>query len=296
MIGTGGPVSNEGSPPFSRGLSDELLAWLFSDVGQQLRGAFAEHKLDVRIRGEYLNAYRANCSVAKVGWRRRDRQAELRIHRKFLVDTPLLLGGQAGGGNYVTLPATVEGIETYRSSLRTILHTVDDYIGEEGRWEQRCVAANLDGTPLLVIDRQIVNGRPPVKLDMLAVAPDASGSSLVAVELKRDLDNRIQHVAEQTLKYVRMLDPAGEGLRADIAASYQTVCGQLRALGLKACAPELVRPRMRVVGLVALAAYDERSTLLKRALESAGRLDRPIRFCRIDQDRLTLPAESNWFS
>jgi hypothetical protein len=36
-----------------------------------------------------------------------------------------------------------------------------------------------------------------------------------------DLDNRIQHVGAQALKYVKMLDPTGHGLRADVACSYR---------------------------------------------------------------------------
>jgi hypothetical protein len=59
----------------------------------------------------------------------------------------------------------------------------------------------------------------------------------------------------------RLLDPDGKGLRADIASSYRTVCQQARDLGLKACAPDLIQPRMPVVGLVALANYKSKSRL-----------------------------------
>lgn len=156
--------------------------------------------------------------------------------------------------------------------------------------------ANLEGTPLVVIDRQIVNGRPRVKLDMLALTVDRGEPTLVAVELKRGLDNRIQQVAEQALKYVKMLDPTGAGLRADVARSYRDVCEQLRALGFKSCDPALIRAWMRVVGLVALADYNPRSRLLGRALKAARRLDRPIAFCQLTGDRLTLPPSSQWFT
>ena len=281
--------------PFKRGLSENLIKWLTTAAGRALCAAFAEHKLDVRLRGDYLNAYRAECSVAKVGWNGIQKRAVLSIHWKYLADTPELLASHGHSG-YCDLPLSAEIVRTYCSSLPTILRTVEDYIGEEGRWEQRCVEANLEGTPLLVIDRQIVNGRPLIKLDILAVAPGTGDATLVAVELKRDLDNRIQEVPKQALKYVEMLDPDGLGLRADIAASYGDVCRQLRMLGFNACDPALVRPGMPVVGLVALANYNERSRLLGRAREVASRLDRPIRFCRLDRDHLTLPPESEWFT
>ncbi len=281
--------------PFKRGLSEDLIKWLTGATGRALCAAFAQHKLDVRLRGDYLNAYRAECSVGKVKWQGVQKRAVLSIHWKYLANTPELLTSHKHG-DYCDLALSAELTETYCSSLPTILRTVEDHhhIGKEGRWEQRCVEANLEGTPLLVIDRQIVNGR--LKLDMLAVAPGTGDATLVAVELKRDLDNRIQDVPKQALKYVKMLDPDGLGLRADIAASYGDVCRQLRMLGFKACDPALVRPGMRVVGLVALADYTERSRLLGRAREVASHLDRPIRFCRLDRDHLTLPPESEWFT
>jgi hypothetical protein len=280
---------------FKRGLSEDLIKWLTTAPGRVLCAAFAEHKLDVRLRGDYLNAYRAECSVAKVEWQGVLKRAVLSIHWKYLANTPELLTSPKRG-EYCYLALSAEHTKTYCSSLPMILRAVEDYIGEEGRWEQRCVEANLEGTPLLVIDRQIVNGRPLIKLDILAVAPGTSGATLVAVELKRDLDNRIQDVPKQALKYVEMLDPDGFGLRADIAASYADVCRQLRMLGFKACDPALIRPGMRVVGLVGLANYNEKSRLLGRAREAASHLDRPIRFCRLDGDQLTLPPESEWFT
>jgi hypothetical protein len=284
----------DSSTPFARGLSSELLAWLMSPEGRALIGAFAEHGLDVRLRGDYFNAYWANCSIAKVSWLPRRNRPLLRIHRKYLVDAPPLTA--KGRGDYVGFDlSTTDGV-AYRSSLPAILGAAEKHIGEEGRWEQRTIDSNLVGTPLLVIDRQVVNGKPRVELDMLAVATAADKPMLVAVELKRDLDNRIQHVAEQALKYVKMLDPDGTGLRADIATSYRTVCQQLRDLGLKACAPDLIQLRMPVVGLVALANYNSKSQLLDRALEAARRLDRPIRFCHLDGNHPRLPAPSEWFS
>ena len=144
--------------PFKRGLSENLIRWLTTATGRALCAAFAEHKLDVRLRGDYLNAYRAECSVAKVGWQEVQKRAVLGIHWKYLANTPELLTGHKHG-HYCDLVLSAELTETYCSSLPAILRAVEGYSDEEGRWEQRCVEANLDGTPLLVIDRQIVNGR-----------------------------------------------------------------------------------------------------------------------------------------
>jgi hypothetical protein len=249
---------------FARGLSSAFLAWLKNDTGRKLLDTFVEHDLDVRIRGDYLNAYKAECSVAKLSWQARKELPLLSIHRAYLINAPLLnVRDNADYANFDVLP---EHVDVYRTSLPGILNAVLPHIGEEGRWEQRCVDANLEGTPFVVIDRQIVNRRPPVKLDMLAVATMSEVPTLVAVELKRDLDNRIQDVASQALKYVTMLDPT------------------------------LIQPGMPVVGLVALANYNPKSQLLERALNSARSLERLIRFCHLANDRPTIPPMSRWFS
>ena len=114
------------------------------------------------------------------------------------------------------------------------------------------------------------------------------------LELKRDLDSRIQHVPVQLARYLDMLDPDGRGLREDVAESYRQVCEQLRALGRSAPDPSLIQPGMEVIGLVALANYNPKSALLGRALEKAGKLERRIYFCFLGTNGI-VPAPSRWF-
>jgi hypothetical protein len=278
---------------FQRGLSDAFVSWLRGETGRDLIDAFVGYGLDVRLRGDYLNAYRVNCSVAKVVWQPRRRAPMIEVSRKYLVDTPLL--PSIRDENYVRLGLSTEGCRAFRDALPKILGTVDtSYCSPEGAWERDCVASNLEGTPLLVIDRQIANDR--ARLDVLAVAVDSATPKIVAVEIKRDLDSRIQHVPAQAYKYMRMLDPTGSGLRADVASSYQRVCAQLRRIGFKACAPHLIRQGMPVLGLVALANYNARSEYLDRAKRRAQELDRPVRFCFLKGERPILPPPADWFS
>ena len=128
------------------------------------------------------------------------------------------------------------------------------------------------------------------------MAPSEDEPTLVAVELKRDLDNRIQEVASQTHAYLEMLDPSGAGLREDVARSYKLVCGQLKDLGLKAPSPDLIEVGMPVVGVVALANYNPKSKLLDRALADARSLERKVHFCRIEDGDLILPPPACWSS
>jgi hypothetical protein len=286
---------------FHRGLKEDFFAWLQTGSGNKLVALFKKHRLDVRLRDNYLNAYAAQCSLAKVQWSNRAGPS-LVIHKAFLRDSQhSALARQPNlkpeHDPYARFAVTPEFVEAYTEALPAIRKLVAArYVKPEGQWEEECSNANLEGTPLLVIDRQIVSGKPAVRLDVLAIGGADSEPFMVAVELKRDLDNRIQDVPEQTAKYLRMLDPDGAGLRADVAESYVEVCRQLRALGFKAPDPNLVSAGMRVEGLVALADYNEKSELLRRAFEQARRLDREIRFCRISDTDLKLPSEAEWQS
>ena len=286
---------------FNRGLKEDFFAWVQCGSGKKLVALFKKHHLDVRLRDNYLNAYDAQCSLAKVQWSNRSGPS-LVIHKAFLRDSqrsPLAHQPNVNGEHqpYARFAVTPEFVEAYAEALPAIWKLVAaDYVKPEGKWEEECSNANLQSTPLLVIDRQIVSGKPAVRLDVLAIGGADSTPFMVAVELKRDLDNRIKDVPKQTAKYLRMLDPDGEGLRADIARSYVDVCRQLRALGFKAPDPELLQPGMRVAGLVALGNYNEKSKLLAMAFAEARKLDREIKFCKLGKDNLVLPAETEWIS
>lgn len=285
--------------PFHRGLSEDFFAWLQTDPGRKLVTLFKKHRLDVRLRDNYLNAYLAQCSLANLRWNDKKQTATLAIHKAFLRGSPLALQPNLNSERnaYARFTVTRQFADAYASALPAIQEVVAaGYLKPEGVWEEDCSNANLYGTPLLVIDRQIVSGKPAARLDLLAIGNADSTPFMVAVELKRDLDSRIQQVPEQTAKYLRMLDPDGTGLRKDVAESYADVCRQLGALGFPAPDPDHVSAGMRVEGLVALADYNEKSDLLRRAFARSLLLDREIRFCRISNTDLILPAESEWIS
>jgi hypothetical protein len=274
--------------PFSRGLSPSFMDWLSRSPGRSLLDLFERHGLDVRLRDDYLNAYQAQCSIAKLEWR--SGRPHLTISTKYIVETGLALSTS----DYTSFPVDDTFVERYALALPFIrATTAATYAKEEGLWEERCVRANLRDTPLVVLDRQIANTR--MRLDVLAVYATHE-PALVAIELKRDLDGRIQHVAIQAAKYAAMLDPDGWGLRTDVAESYARVCAQMRALSLAAPDPSLIRSRMPVLAVVGLANYNERSQLLARARRSALTLPRTVKFCFLDENNLTLPSAEEWFA
>jgi hypothetical protein len=267
------------------------MAWLSSDTGRHLLGLFDQLQLDVRLRNNYFNAYRAQSSVAKVSWQNRSRIARVEIDRAYLVDTDLIPDDR----KIQKFDVSEDFLELYERELPRIRSTVDKhYASPEGEWEAKCVRANLKRPTFRIVDRQIVNSRPPLRLDVLAISTEDDAPAVLATELKRDLDSRIQHVPVQLARYLDMLDPDGRGLREDVAESYRQVCEQLRALGRSAPDPSLIQPGMEVIGLVALANYNPKSALLGRALEKAGKLERRIYFCFLGTNGI-VPAPSRWF-
>jgi hypothetical protein len=277
--------------PFRRGLSPGFMDWLAGDVGCRLLALFDRFQLDVRLRNNYLNAYRAQSSVARVRWLSGKRIARVEIDRAYLERTRLLLNNK----KIQKFDVSDEFLDLYERELPRIRSTVDNhYASPEGVWEAKCMRANRERSSFQIVDRQIANSRPPLRLDVLAVSTEGEAPAVLATELKRDLDSRIQHVPVQLARYLDMLDPGGRGLRGDVAESYRLVCEQLRTLGRNAPDPRLIHPGMDVIGLVALANYNPKSALLGRALEKAGALERRIHFCFLGTNGV-VPPSSRWF-
>ena len=286
-----GPVAEHELTPFRRGLSQDFMAWLGSSTGHRLLGLLNRFQLDVRLRNNYFNAYRAQSSVARVKWQTRKGLARVEIDRAYLERSRLLFDGS----KIQKFDVSDEFLDLFGRDMPRIRSTVDkQYASPEGEWEAKCVRANLDRVAFQIVDRQIVNSRPPLRLDVLAVSTEGDRPTVIATELKRDLDSRIQHVPVQLARYLDMLDPGGKGLRGDVAESYRMVCEQLRALGRNAPDPSLMQAGMDVVGLVALANYNPKSALLGRALRQAGTLERRIHFCFLNTSGVVPPA-SHWF-
>ncbi len=276
---------------FRRGISPDFMEWLGNSSGRRLLGLCDRFQLDVRLRNDYLNAYRAQSSVARVEWQIRKGCPRIQIDRAYLERTRLLQDDK----KIQKFDVSDEFLNLYEQDLPRIRSTVDkQYASPEGEWEARCVRANLKRATFQIVDRQIVNSRPPLRLDVMAISTEGDRPVILATELKRDLDSRIQHVPDQLAGYLDMLDPGGKGLREDVAISYRLVCEQLLKLGRAAPDPGLVQPGMNVIGLVALANYNPKSALLGRALEKAGTVDRRIHFCFLGTNGV-VPPSSRWF-
>ena len=276
---------------FQRGLSDLLFKDLLHGPCRTVLRAALGAGLDVRLRDNYLNLYFRGRSLARIRGRRRA-PARLKIHYKYLAADRI---GDCGGrrsGDYCDFDVDDAFAVVYAANLDTTIERARVYVGREEDVELRLLERNDRTAAVCCFDRQVqVPGIRP-RLDLVGFLA-ANVPAVVAIEVKRFRDNSIQKVPRQLNKYLEILDPTREGLRDDVARSYRTVCGQLRALGLSAPDPERITAGMPVRGLVIASDYNPRSILLARAHELAETLERPIELWQ-PPDGVFIPGPEQW--
>ena len=277
---------------FQRGLSDTLLQDLLHGPSGTILRACTDAGLDVRLRDNYLNLYFRGRSLARIAGRRRG-PATLKIHRKYVVDDKI--GGHAGHGtkNYCAFELNPAFAEAYASQLEAIINRARSYTGPEEDVELRLLTRNDGTVAVCCFDRQIQVPGIRRRLDLMGFLA-GEVPALLAIEVKRYPDPRIQHVPQQLHEYLEILDPTQGGLRADIARSYRTVCCQLRTLGLPAPDSAEIAAGMPVKGLAIVSHYNPRSRLLPRAHECAARLKRPIHLWQPADDEFLIPVADRW--
>ena len=221
--------------PFRRGLSDRLLEDLLDGPCATVFRACVDAGLDVRLRSGYVNLYFGGRSMARIVGRRRVPH-KLWIHAKYV---PGHIGGLAGqpSGSYLAFDVDAGFAETYATELRSLIRRAEEHVGHEENVELELLRHNAEPAQVCCFDRQIQVPGIRSRLDIVGLTAGRA-PALVAIEVKRYPDNRIQDVPGQLHEYLEILDWGGEGLRGDVAESYRTVCTQLRRLGRPAPEPE----------------------------------------------------------
>ena len=277
---------------FQRGLSDTLLRdLLHGPCGTVLR-ACRDAGLDIRLRDDYLNLYFRGRSLARIAGRRRH-PAKLEIHHKYVVADRI--GHRAGRrrNEHCEFEVDAKFADVYAAHLDTIITRARKYVGREEDVELRLLERNDGTAAVCCFDRQIQVPGIRRRLDLIGFLV-GEVPALVAIEVKRYPDPRIQHVPQQLHEYLEILDPTQVGLRADVARSYRTVCYQLRTLGLPAPDPEKIAAGMPVKGLAIVSHYNPRSRLLPRAHELAAKLERPMHLWQPADGEFLIPRPDRW--
>lgn len=277
---------------FRRGLSDKLFEDLRGGPCATVLRACAAAGLDVRLRADYVNLYYRGRSMARIGGRSRH-PAKLQINRKYVVADRIgeFIGRRSG--SYVAFDVDADFAEAYATHLDTLIERARKHAGPEEDVELRVLECNDGEAAVCCFDRQIQVPGTRRTLDVIGLLTDGE-PVLVAIEVKCYPDGRIQDVPRQLYEYLQILDPSGEGLRADVARSYRTVCEQLRALGLPAPDPVRITVGMPVKGLVIVSGYDPNSKLLPRAHKLAAKLERPMYLWRPGAGEFLIPPPERW--
>lgn len=277
---------------FDRGLCAEFLDDLKCGVSAPLLDACRDAGLDVRLRDDYLTAYSVGRAVTTLRWHRSGVRFE--VHRKYLSAEAFRGVARRVRGDTVVFPVTDDFAARFPVELPGLLHEAAEYVKVEELCEATFLSQNAGDGPFACVDRQV--GVPGTRsyVDVVGVL-DGERSALVLVELKRDLDNRIQTVPSQVARYLEIFSPGGEGLREDVARSFGVVASQLRDLGFAAPDPGAFDVGMPVLGLVVLVRYNPRSELLERAHRAAGDLAHPVWLWNAEDDeQLQVPPRPTW--
>ena len=277
---------------FRRGLSGALLEDLLHGPSGMVLRACRAAGLDVRLRDNYVNLYFRGRSLARIAGRRRH-TAKLAIHHKYVIAERI--GDRTGrrNGDYCAFDVDMSFAKIYATHLDIVIERARAYVGPEEDVELRLLEGNDSTAAVCCFDRQIQVPGTRRTLDLMGCLAGRE-PALVAIEVKRYPDSRIQDVPQQLHDYLDIFDPKGEGLRADVAQSYQTVCGQLRTLGLPAPEPARIKAGMPVKGLVILSDYNPRSRLLSRAHECAAALQRPLHLWQPPKGKFLIPNPEGW--
>ena len=273
---------------FQRGLSDALLQDLLRGPCRTVLRASRDIGLDVRLRNDYASLYFRGRSLARVVGRRRH-PAKLKIHHKYVVADRI--GDYVGrrSGDDCVFDVDSAFAKVYAAHLNALIKRAHPYVGPEEDVELRLLERNDSTAAVCCFDRQVQVPRTRRTLDLMGFLA-GHVPSLVAIELKRYPDARIQDVPQQLHDYLEIFDPIREGLRADVALSYRTVCKQLRTLGLSAPDPAQITAGMPVKGLVIVSDYNPRSRLLPRAHELAAKLERPLHLWQPADGEFLIPV------
>ena len=280
------------SREFQRGLSDALLRDLLHGPSGTVLRACRDIGLDVRLRDNYLNLYFRGRSLARIVGCRRG-PAKLEIHHKYVVADRI--GDRTGrrSGDYCAFYVDAVFAEVYAAHLDTMIKRASRYAGPEEDVELRLLKRNDSTAAVCCFDRQIQVPGTRRTLDLMGFLADEV-PALVAIEVKRYPDLRIQYVPRQLHEYLKILDPTQEGLRDDVARSYRRVGEQLRTLGSSAPDPTRITAGMPVKGLVIVSDYNPRSRLLARAHALATKLERPMHLWQPADGQFLIPGPRRW--
>ncbi len=276
--------------PFARGLTEDFMRELIQGRFTPLLSASLDRGLDLQIRENYINVYASGRSVLQL--RERGLAYEANIHRTFRDNTLL---ADTADRQYRCFAADDAFVMTYLSEMGTVISNALATAKSEAAIEEHMIRRScLTDSPVVFLDRQIQTHGIRKRLDLVALScPCNEEASVILVEIKQGLDNRIQELMTQIREYHDVFAPGG-GLRQDVTSSYQTVVHQKKQLGVIPDNVTYPSQPPRVECLLVLYAYNPKSRLLDRLRESARSSALRPKLVLIEEGCYGLPPSEEW--
>ncbi len=228
--------------PFGRALSDEAMkvagklvsektGWL-PDLLANWAPSGSTGMLRIAIRNGYMSFYVKGQSIAKITYNRRDRKLALRIHKKYVIDSPRDEKG------YITFD--MEGNSTGDNKMKyNDLQTLDAWINRSSNYtneEKRNIDTLIDETPT-IIDLEMGlpaydGGKNSLRIDIVSLEGNADDLRLAFSEAKMISDSRLRSSIQQPKvlgqidRYRVYLDSRER--RQRIVEAYRQTCGIIR--------------------------------------------------------------------
>jgi hypothetical protein len=195
-------------------------------------------------------------------------------------------------GDYRRFHATGQFVGAYTEHVPAILSTAQPYAGPEAVVEQMMIRASHGGaSPVVFIDRQVQMHGVRKKADLVGLTAEGQ---FVLTEVKRGLDNRIQHLMEQIREYYTVLAGSDGCLREEVVRSYRKVVQQKQSLGLLPRDIRLLDELDKVTCLLVLYGYNPRSELLVRLRQASSAHSLPVSLVVLPEGFYTLPPAAAW--
>lgn len=278
--------------PFARGISDAFLNELQAGRLSPLLHAAKITPLDMQLRDGAVDWYADGRRVLHIKEQAHKGGYLACIHQKYVDGLSLPNGTYAG--KYRQWPVTDAFLADLLAVFSAILSQSQAYRKPETVVEEALIRASLQpSSPVVFFDRQVQVPGIQLRADLLGLQVTVDSPYVFLTELKRGLDNRIQHLLTQIGAYAGVIAPDGY-LREDLSAAYRIVLAQKVALGLLPSITILGDTRPPVRGLLVLYDYNPRSELLARLRASASDAPRQVHLCLLPAGSHQLPPSETW--
>lgn len=275
---------------FQRGLTAMFAEQLSHGALRPLMDAVLVNDLDLEVRRDYINVYKGRNSLLKLEYKAKQKGFRASIHRKY--SPPVGFMAKVAGDYAVQTFSLAEAHGWAQGFVGAIPQLCLDsarHDKPEGGAEFRLVRANRQ-PPFLALDRQVQLGQvQDSKVDVLGLAVDGVGESVVLVELKHGKRLKETDVLKQIDRY-RVYYEHNGSLRSDVADRLDAILSLKRDLGLLHGTPSRPLRELPIEFLVVLVTAGSALPPPPKIVVGTSR----VYYVGRTMDDLHIPARRSW--